>query len=63
MAILWATRCSKELAKLIRKATRAVDIVARYGGEEFAVLLPNTRPSRRDPLREERLGHGQPRGD
>jgi diguanylate cyclase (GGDEF)-like protein len=31
-----------EVAALIEKATRDLDICARYGGEEFAVILPQT---------------------
>lgn len=31
-----------ELAELLLKSVRDVDIVARYGGEEFALLLPMT---------------------
>ncbi len=30
----------QETARLIREATREVDLAARYGGEEFAVVLP-----------------------
>lgn len=32
----------KEVAKIIEKTTRKVDIPARYGGEEFIIGLPNT---------------------
>jgi diguanylate cyclase (GGDEF)-like protein len=32
----------KQLATLLRAATRDVDLVARYGGEEFFVLMPET---------------------
>jgi two-component system cell cycle response regulator len=32
----------KQLANLLKREQRSVDIVARYGGEEFVVLLPET---------------------
>ncbi len=32
----------KQIAALLKAATRTVDCVARYGGEEFAILLPET---------------------
>ncbi len=32
----------KEVATLLTKSLREVDIVARYGGEEFAIILPRT---------------------
>jgi two-component system cell cycle response regulator len=35
----------KQLANLLRREQRSVDIVARYGGEEFVVLLPETTTS------------------
>ena len=31
-----------EVAALLQRAVRAVDIVARYGGEEFVIVLPET---------------------
>ncbi|MBI5561022.1 MAG: diguanylate cyclase [Deltaproteobacteria bacterium] len=35
-------RVLKEVAALIQKSVRKVDMVARYGGEEFAVVMPQT---------------------
>ena len=32
----------KIIAKIIKKAVRAIDLVGRYGGEEFIVMLPET---------------------
>lgn len=34
-----------EVAALLQRVVRAVDVVARYGGEEFVVVLPETGPS------------------
>ncbi len=31
-----------EVASLLQRAVRAVDVVARYGGEEFVIVLPET---------------------
>ncbi|MGH7711462.1 MAG: diguanylate cyclase [Gemmatimonadaceae bacterium] len=31
-----------EVAELLQRAVRAVDVVARYGGEEFVIVLPET---------------------
>jgi two-component system, cell cycle response regulator len=33
-----------EVAELLQRAVRAVDVVARYGGEEFVIVLPETGP-------------------
>ena len=35
-------RVLKQLANLLKREQRSVDVVARYGGEEFVVLLPET---------------------
>jgi two-component system, cell cycle response regulator len=35
-------RVLKQLANLLKREQRSVDIVARYGGEEFVALLPET---------------------
>jgi diguanylate cyclase (GGDEF)-like protein len=32
----------KLIARLIKRAVRAIDLVARYGGEEFILMLPET---------------------
>ena len=40
-------RVLRQLANLLKREQRAVDVLARYGGEEFVVLLPETgRPVR-----------------
>lgn len=35
----------REVATLLRREVREVDLVARYGGEEFAVVMPRTSPA------------------
>ena len=44
-------RVLKQLANLLKREQRSVDIVARYGGEEFVVLLPETTARRVAQLR------------
>jgi diguanylate cyclase (GGDEF)-like protein len=34
----------KEMAMLLLRSVREVDLVARYGGEEFVVVLPKSKP-------------------
>ena len=40
---LFGDRVLVEVARLLKDAMRAADIVARYGGEEFVVLMPDAR--------------------
>jgi two-component system cell cycle response regulator len=39
---LTGDRILRQIANILRREQRAVDVVARYGGEEFVVLLPET---------------------
>src|SRR2546427_2011069 len=42
---LMGSRCLTELAQIMMKCIRDVDILARYGGDEFVVILPETTVS------------------
>ena len=35
----------QEVATILQRAARSVDMVARYGGEEFVIVLPETGPN------------------
>jgi two-component system, cell cycle response regulator len=34
----------RQIAELLKREARSVDIVARYGGEEFVIVMPETAP-------------------
>jgi diguanylate cyclase (GGDEF)-like protein len=42
MGHLFGDHVLRQIAHILRREQRTVDIVARYGGEEFVVLLPET---------------------
>src|SRR5256712_1683586 len=42
---LMGSQCLTELAQIMMKCIRDVDILARYGGDEFVVILPETTVS------------------
>lgn len=44
MGHLFGDSVLRQIAHILRREQRTVDIVARYGGEEFVVLLPETGP-------------------
>lgn len=41
---LTGDRVLQEMARLLRKSVREIDLAARYGGEEFAVVFPYAEP-------------------
>ncbi len=44
MGHLFGDHVLRQIAHILRREQRTVDVVARYGGEEFVVLLPETGP-------------------
>lgn len=46
----------KDLAQMLKRNVRRVDIVARYSGDEFAVLMPNTFKKNAETVKERILG-------
>jgi diguanylate cyclase (GGDEF)-like protein len=42
----------REIGRLLKQSSRAVDLPARYGGEEFCLLLPNTEITMAEQLAE-----------
>jgi len=42
----------KEVGRILKEASREVDIVARYGGEEFSIIMPETKRRRAFALSE-----------
>jgi diguanylate cyclase (GGDEF)-like protein/PAS domain S-box-containing protein len=53
-----------KVARVIKKACRAEDIVCRWGGDEFAILLPKTGPETADKICERiRKTCGKAKGD
>lgn len=50
-------RLLKDIADILLKRTRAVDLVVRYGGEEFMILLADTDIDEAYKIAEERRSH------
>jgi len=42
----------KQVGRILKEASREVDIVARYGGEEFSIIMPETKRRRAFALSE-----------
>ncbi len=39
---LLGSQSLKDISKILKASTRAIDVVAKYGGDEFAIILPET---------------------